>query len=55
VFDRISLRPCEHCGRVDGVELHHWAPRGQFEDFDTWPTGWLCRACHRRWHEKMTG
>ena len=40
---------CERCA-APHAELHHWAPRHAFDDADNWPTGWLCRACHRRWH-----
>lgn len=45
-----STRPCEHCGRVDGVEVHHWAPRSLFADADHWPVGRLCPGCHHEWH-----
>ena len=40
---------CARCGSP-ATELHHWAPRSLFDDFDVWPTAWLCRACHARWH-----
>lgn len=53
--DLRSTEPCEHCGEVDGVELHHWAPRNTFSDADAWPTAWLCRLCHHHWHNKMDG
>ena len=43
---------CEHCGGA-GVETHHWAPRGLFLDYNTWPTAQLCPACHALWHEVM--
>jgi hypothetical protein len=43
---------CARCG-APSVELHHWAPRSLFDDFDLWPTAWLCRACHERWHDLM--
>ena len=47
--------PCERCGRTDGVEAHHWAPRHVFgPDADSWPMSDLCAACHKEWHEKMT-
>jgi hypothetical protein len=44
---------CERCGASD-VEQHHWAPQEVFglESYD-WPTGLLCRPCHREWHNKM--
>src|SRR4030095_7909065 len=39
---------CARCGSSE-VEEHHWAPVGVFDDFDQWPTAWLCRRCHQRW------
>lgn len=47
--------PCERCGSLDGVELHHWAPRGVFgmDEAERWPTGWLCPKCHNLWHIHM--
>lgn len=54
LYDRPSPASCERCGSTDGVELHHWAPREFFGDeADAWPTGWLCTACHARWHDAM--
>lgn len=45
---------CAVCG-ARGAELHHWAPRGLFgEDADKWPTDFLCRPCHMKWHALMT-
>ena len=46
---------CEHCGSLDGVELHHYAPRNTFPDADNWATGYLCRPCHHLWHRTMNG
>lgn len=46
-----SAPPCERCGALD-VELHHWAPACAFEDSGAWPVSWLCRRCHRLWHEQ---
>ena len=46
---------CERCESVDGVELHHYAPRNVFPDADRWATGYLCRPCHREWHRTMNG
>src|ERR1700733_6090998 len=43
---------CEHCGAA-GVETHHWAPKGLFRDYQTWPTAKLCPPCHTLWHEVM--
>lgn len=45
---------CEVCKKPEG-ELHHWAPTHIFRDeSDRWPTSYLCRACHRRWHDLVT-
>lgn len=52
--DNTDATPCERCGATDGVELHHWAPRHLFDDADAWPTGSLCRSCHREWHSIVT-
>jgi hypothetical protein len=51
IDDRTSSRPpCRVCG-ARGSELHHWAPRALFGDeADVWPTDFLCRRCHTRWH-----
>lgn len=49
-----AWRPCEVCGRVGPVELHHWAPRHLFKDADSWPTSHLCGPCHLRWHATVT-
>ncbi len=46
---------CERCGSLDGVELHHYAPRNVFPDADQWATGYLCPECHRHWHRSMNG
>lgn len=46
--------PCERCGSTDGSEVHHWAPGHLFEDSLEWPTSYLCRACHMRWHSIVT-
>lgn len=54
VFDYTG-DPCERCGRTDGVEAHHWAPRHLFgPDADTWPMGMLCLSCHKEWHRIVT-
>ena len=49
------LPPCEHCDdETSGVELHHWAPRAVFGDESwEWPTSYLCKRCHGRWHAMM--
>lgn len=47
-------RPCERCGSYEFVEWHHWAPQHLFDDANAWPTAYLCRECHRRWHSIVT-
>jgi len=45
---------CEVCKAQEG-ELHHWAPQYLFgPDADDWPKSYLCRACHRKWHDMVT-
>lgn len=44
---------CEVCDINEG-ELHHWAPQYLFPDADSWPMSYLCRACHRKWHDLVT-
>lgn len=44
---------CEVCDINEG-ELHHWAPQYLFPDADSWPKSYLCRACHRKWHDLVT-
>jgi hypothetical protein len=44
---------CERCGSR-GVEEHHWAPHHLFDDSWDWPTSFLCRDCHMRWHRIIT-
>jgi hypothetical protein len=46
---------CVRCGSNVGVERHHWAPASKFDDFDMWPTAWLCSECHSTWHRRMDG
>ena len=43
---------CAVCG-CPGAEYHHWAPQAIFEDADKWPVSYLCRTCHRKWHDTM--
>lgn len=53
VNTRIGER-CSRCG-ARGAELHHWAPRAYFgAECDNWPTDYLCRKCHDRWHALVT-
>jgi hypothetical protein len=51
-LSRVAPPPCERCGAAT-VELHHWAPGALFVDAWLWPTSYLCRPCHRRWHDTM--
>lgn len=45
---------CVVCGWPEG-ETHHWAPRALFKDeSEEWPTDYLCKACHERWHKIVT-
>jgi protein-arginine kinase activator protein McsA len=44
---------CEVCDANEG-ELHHGAPQYLFPDSDSWPMSYLCRACHRKWHDLVT-
>lgn len=47
-------RECDHCGRLEFCEYHHWAPRQFFgAECDDWPTAWLCVECHELWHERI--
>lgn len=53
--DYIPPPPCERCGSTGGTELHHWAPSYLFgAEAHQWPTSWLCRPCHMRWHSVVT-
>lgn len=48
-------RQCEGpCGALALCECHHLAPHKFFTDADEWPTAWLCKACHDRWHTVLT-
>jgi hypothetical protein len=51
---RVANPPCQVCGGW-GTELHHWAPKEIFGpvEADHWPTGYLCRECHERWHARI--
>lgn len=45
--------PCEVCGSF-GTERHHWAPKEFFGwEAEFWPTSYICRPCHARWHTTM--
>lgn len=46
--------PCSRCGRRDGTQNHHWAPRAVFGlDAERWPQSPLCVECHGIWHRTM--
>ncbi|MDA0312358.1 MAG: hypothetical protein O2992_09615 [Gemmatimonadetes bacterium] len=51
--NRTGDHPCERCGCAE-TESHHWAPRYLFDDAEDWPMGYLCRDCHRVWHDIVT-
>ena len=51
--DNLSPLTCERCGKIEGVEEHHWAPKALFADAEKWPTSSLCSVCHIYWHERM--
>ncbi len=53
VIEDNRMTSCERCGDL-GVESHHFAPRHLFAESHAWPTGDLCRPCHRHWHNVMT-
>ena len=50
----LSAEPCAHCGSKSGTEWHHWAPKHLFEDPDNWPGDYLCKPCHKYWHDIVT-
>lgn len=49
-------RKCQGpCAGLKPCELHHLAPRAFLGDeCDQWPTAWLCKMCHERWHSRVT-
>lgn len=52
IEDSVGENPaCERCGDA-ASEWHHWAPQSVFVDSNLWPGSWLCRTCHREWHER---
>lgn len=53
VFESEYKQTCERCGAL-GAELHHYAPRHLFDDYDRWATGYLCVPCHILWHRVVT-
>ena len=64
-FDSIPIandyshdRLCDVCGSA-GAELHHWFPQAiaremDIKDHSSWPTSYLCKPCHDRWHKSVT-
>lgn len=49
------LQPCIICNEPG--ELHHWAPQcveRQFEEYNKWPTAYLCQKHHAEWHRIVT-
>jgi len=55
IIQQRAKAPCEVCGKYALLEKHHWAPYKYFEDAYKWPTSNLCRECHEKWHQVMTG
>ena len=51
-----AWRQCQGpCKQLAECEFHHFAPRAFFgESADDWPTAWLCKVCHGRWHTAVT-
>jgi hypothetical protein len=41
-----------NCGAA-GVERRRWATRRLFHDYNAWPMGQLCPACHALWQNVM--
>lgn len=53
--ERKNAEPCVRCGSKLGTEEHHWAPKHLFhEDADNWPKSYLCKPCHKQWHDIVT-
>lgn len=51
--DGINIE-CEVCKKPE-AELHHFAPKHLFgKEATKWPTAYLCRQCHQRWHDLVT-
>ena len=51
MYQELSLYP--ELTVAENIFMGH-APRRNFGDeADEWPTAWLCRSCHERWHAKM--
>ena len=54
IYDNSITVRCAVCGTI-GAELHHWSPRYLFGDeCEDWPTAFLCRDCHKTWHDLVT-
>jgi hypothetical protein len=52
-------RKCQGpCASLTHCEYHHMAPQSPAyfgpDEADRWPTAWLCRPCHERWHTIVT-
>lgn len=48
---------CAICG-APNTELHHFAPqeyRDSFDNWQEWPTAYLCPKHHTQWHELVQG
>ena len=52
-YEQRPNQPCFVCGD-QFTELHHFAPRYLFPDWDKWPTCYLCIKHHHEWHDRVT-
>ena len=53
----IDVHACAICG-CPHTELHHFAPqeyRDSFDNWQEWPTAYLCPTHHTQWHELVQG
>ena len=49
----LNAEPCYIVGCLNkGTQLHHFAPKHLFENYNDWPTAWLCQPHHDEWHKK---
>ena len=53
----LGIPACAICG-APHTELHHFAPqeyRDSFDNWQEWPTAYLCPRHHTQWHELVQG
>jgi hypothetical protein len=49
----VNAEPCYIRGCSNkGTQLHHFAPKHLFDNYNDWPTAWLCQPHHDEWHKK---